>query len=474
MRTIYHKRAVWYVPALSAALIFAWTAHAIEVSNVKIGDVTQTSATVSWKTDVKGDSTINYGLDSAVGIVRTPEFTDKDHSLTIANLEPATTYHFRVVSTDVEGNKSATAGFVFTTLGDLSKKLKTEISKITDPKELEELSKQVQSVAGDVVKPPAIVGPPKVIPETTRALITWATDKESTSEVSLVPLKDFREGSSDPYTINQSNGTETSTEHSVMVIGLEPSTEYAFRVTSEDSLGLRGETAQDTFTTKSILPHINNPQISRVQETAATVSWNTGSVLARGNIDYTDTRTKKTKSVGDPVYATSHSVQLTGLTFGTRYQIIIRATNKGGDEEISKTLSFTTVRDVIPPIISKVANQSTLYPSEDTKVQTIISWLTDEPAYCQVFFIQGLVRSETKESDSLAKEVNPVTLHTQVVVGFSPATVYKFWTVCHDEANNESQSEDFVLITPIKEKNIIDLILENFQGTFGWVNNIGK
>ena len=28
--------------------------------------------------------------------------------------------------------------------------------------------------------------------------------------------------------------------------------------------------------------------------------------------------------------------------------------------------------------------------------------------------------------------------------------------------------------SPIKEKSIIDVILQNFQGTFGWVNKIGK
>ena len=41
-----------------------------------------------------------------------------------------------------------------------------------------------------------------------------------------------------------------------------------------------------------------------------------------------------------------------------------------------------------------------------------------------------------------------------------------------DEAGNEVQSENFVLFTPIQEKNIIDLIIENFESTFGWVKNI--
>ena len=64
--------------------------------------------------------------------------------------------------------------------------------------------------------------------------------------------------------------------------------------------------------------------------------------------------------------------------------------------------------------------------------------------------------------------------HLQVIVGFSPGAVYKFWMVCDDEAGNESQSDDFVLITPTKEQSIIDVILSNFQGTFGWVGKVGK
>ena len=59
-----------------------------------------------------------------------------------------------------------------------------------------------------------------------------------------------------------------------------------------------------------------------------------------------------------------------------------------------------------------------------------------------------------------------------MIIDFAPATVYQFWLSCADEAGNEVQSENFVLFTPIQEKSIIDLILENFESTFGWVKNI--
>jgi superfamily II DNA/RNA helicase len=64
------------------------------------------------------------------------------------------------------------------------------------------------------------------------------------------------------------------------------------------------------------------------------------------------------------------------------------------------------------------------------------------------------------------------TNHVEVITDFAPATVYQFWLNCLDDAGNAIQSENFVLFTPIQEKNIIDLILENFESTFGWVKNI--
>lgn len=468
------ERTYVFFVAIAFVCVLVAPAHAAEISNVSISNLTATTTTISWNTDVETDATINYGLDTSYGLVRDPTFDSKKHTLTLLNLDPGTNYHFQVESADKIGNKSATAGFVFTTAGSSLQKIKNEIGKVVDPKILAQLAEFLKARSNAVVKPPAIVGAPKVVPNTTGAVISWSTDRESNSMVALVPLAQYDSARTDTYTINQGNPKEATNKHSVSVIGLNPSTTYHFQATSEDPGGLLGVTEDDTFVTKSIRPQISNIKISRVQETAATISWTTGGVLAQGLVDYTDQRTKKKKSFGDPVYATTHSIPLTGLTFGTRYQIVVRAINLGGDEENSKPLTFVTVRDVVPPIISKVNNESTLFPSDDVKVQTIITWVTDEPAFCQLFYTQGLVHDAGTDSSSFPAETNSLTSHTQVVVGFAPASVYKFWTVCHDAAKNPAQSEDYVLITPTKEQSIIDLILANFQGTFGWVNKIGK
>jgi hypothetical protein len=225
------------------------------------------------------------------------------------------------------------------------------------------------------------------------------------------------------------------------------------------------------FTTKSQLPIINSVETVKLEETAVTIEWNTN-IPASGNIEYTNTDTQEVKSQGSPEYAVNHSIRIANLTFGTQYTAVLRVENEAGDKVVSEPFSFVTVKDVTAPIISKVTNESTLYPTSDAKVQTIVNWNTDEQATCQFFFRQSVAASG--DAASLDPEISPDTSHVQVVLEFAPSSPYKFWVECKDLTGNKGRSEDFVLFTPNKEKSIIDIIMENFQGTFGWVKNIGK
>ncbi len=466
----------WWLTAFGVALFLGvrvYAADVVQISNVLISDISLTTATVKWSTDVKTDATINYGLDSNTGLVRDPTFDLKDHQLTITNLDPGTQYHFRVISTDDQGNKSATAGFVFTTRGTPAQKIQQDIKKITDPEQLKEIEQAVQDQAQDQLRPPSIIGSPKIVAESDYAVFTWTTDRESGSQVQLASEAEYNAQSANPYTISQGASEAAVTKHTVKVVGLKPSTVYHFKIYSKDSFNLIGTTEDDTFRTKSILPKIANLKVTRVQEDSATVSWSTGDVLAKGTVEYKNNRTKRSNTTGDPLFTTTHTVKLGNLEFGTRYTAVITATNQGGDQVVSDPFTFLTVRDVIPPAIAKVKNESTLFPGDEVKVQTIVTWVTDEPTFCTVFYTQGLGGPGSKVENA-PRESNPLTDHTSVIVGFVPGTVYKYWVECDDVAGNNSRSEDFVLITPIKEKNIIDIILENFQGTFGWVNKVGK
>jgi len=460
--------------------------RAPEITAVTIASTTENSVTITWKTNENADSAVNYSLDPNLGVVRVPVANRTTHSVTLENLEPGRTYYFRVVSADAEGNQGISADYKIdlesestsensgegTGVGpgevpQTPQEIIEEIQQINNPQQLQEiLNETVKAIAG-ITEDLTIVGPPTVVPETTTALVSWSTDRPASSEVRFSRTVGF-DGSN--YEFAQSSPDGSVTDHEIRLIGLEPFTEYSFQVRSTDEYQITGESRNFTFRTKASLPDIRNLRIVKVEENAATLAWET-TVPAKALIEYQDLTTGGQNSVGRPTLATTHQMRLSDLTLGTRYVAFVIAENSGGDRVRSQPVQFITVRDNAPPIISNVTNESTIFPGGESRIQTIVEWNTDEPASCLMTYQEGVAGGV--EPVVLEKEVVEYnTNHVEVIVDFAPATVYQFWLNCTDEAGNTIQSENFVLFTPIQEKNIIDLILENFESTFGWVRNI--
>ncbi len=343
-----------------------------------------------------------------------------------------------------------------------------QINQITNPQQLQEIVNEVVKAIQGITEDLTIVGPPTVIPETTTALIKWTTDREASSEVLFSPSASF-DGTN--YAYSQSSTGGDTTDHEIRLIGLEPFTEYSFKVSSKDSYGIEGVSRNFTFQTKASLPDIKNLRVVKVEENSATLAWDT-TVPAKALVEYQDQTTGAQNSVGRPTLTTTHQMRLADLTLGTRYVAFVISENSGGDRVRSQPIQFVTVRDIASPIISNVTNESTIFPGSESRIQTIVEWVTDEPAYCLMTYREG-VAGGTEPTVREKEKIEYNTRHVEVVVDFAPATVYQFWLNCNDQAGNKIQSENFVLFTPIQEKNIIDLILENFQSTFGWVKNIG-
>jgi hypothetical protein len=478
-----------------------------EISNVTLTTVGEDSVTITWTTNEDADSLINYGLSEDYGIVHVPTVDRTEHSITLDNLEPGRTYYFRVVSSDVEGNQGISANYKVLTEGtpssgegegqgeesqtetnqtvqtqsdsqtesqtktdvEITEEVIEQIKQITSPEKLQEIINETVKAIQGITEDLTIVGPPTVVAETTSALIQWNTDRESSSEVLFSPSDSYIEGQ---YEFNQASTDGNVTDHEVRIIGLEPYTEYHFKVRSKDSFGITGESRDFTFRTKASLPDIRNLRIVKVEENSATLAWDT-TVPAKALIEYQDLTTGAQNSVGRPTLASTHQMQLSDLTLGTRYVAFVIAENAGGDREKSNPITFVTVKDTSPPLISNVTNESTIFPGGESRIQTIIEWDTDEPAYCTMSYREGItggVDPETIESDTISYTEE----HVEVIIEFAPATVYQFWLDCRDESNNSVKSENYVLFTPIQEKNIIDIILENFESTFGWVKNVNN
>ncbi len=473
-----------------------------DITNVQITNVAKDTVTITWQTDEKADSTINYGLQEDYGIVRIPEATRTEHSVTLNNLEPGRTYFFRVVSSDVDGNQGIAANYKVLTDGTpetgadagQGKESQTEtsqtvqsqsqsqsqsesqtvqeileqIKQINSPEKLQEILNETVKAIQGITEDLTIVGPPTVIVETTSALVKWTTDRDASSEVVFSPSDAYVEGQ---YAFSQASTGSDTKEHEVRIIGLDPYTEYHFQVRSKDSYGITGESRDYTFKTKASRPDIKNLRILKVEEDSATLAWDT-TVPAKALVEYQDLTKGTQNSIGRPTLASTHQMRIPDLTLGTRYVAFVIAENAGGDRVKSNPITFITVKDSAPPIISNVTNESTLFPGGESRIQTIIEWLTDEPSHCSLSYREGIAGGvEPTVIDS--KDTGYTMQHTEVIIDFAPATVYQFWLECADESKNSVKSENFVLFTPIQEKNIIDIIVENFQSTFGWVKNIG-
>jgi len=508
-----------FVSNTSDNLMAATDDEAPGISDVEVLDITSTSTLIKWETDELADSLVNYGLNKNYGISRNPFFDKTEHEILLADLLPNTSYFFRITSSDEAGNQRISNDFTFTTekdqqytygnldkeLGDVCKELfgmdqsgydeegnalveepeepaeetdekqllqeiLEKIDQVEEEKTLEIIQEHIQQVAKDVASDLEIIlNNAEIEVGTNYAIITWQTNKEANSMVSLVTNGDYDETVEDPYVWNEGQSDEGVMEHRVEITGLSPATIYHFSVKSESILGQQAASPDNTFKTKSVLPEIYNLALSKVEETSATISFSTN-IPTTAIIEYTNLNNGESKLEGQATFVTNHTIRLNNLIFDTYYSAVVTVENEQNDKTVSSPLTFITTRDAEPPVIAKVNSESTLYPGSDNKVQTIVSWETDEQSKCQFFYHRGIVLLD--EIDSLPEEDDFTTKHVQVVTNFLPANVYKFWIECRDDALNKSKSQNYTMLTPSQEESIIDIILKNFEGTFGWVKNI--
>jgi len=474
------------------------------ISNIEIGEVTATTSVITWNTNESADSLVNYGLDKNYGVIRDPRRDKTTHEIILENLLPDFKYYFRITSSDVVGNQGISSDYSFTTpkeeeepieegnpeeamnegTGGVSEKVVEEgcvglseqgVEKILEMLEsveseevLEQIQEKLQNKAEEIIEPPTVIlDYANVEVGVDYAIISWATDKESNSIVALSTEANYNELADDPYTWKEGEPEELVLEHVVEVNGLSPATVYHFQVSSESALNLTGKSSDKTFKTKAILPEIYNVQIAKIEEEAATIKWMTN-VPCSTIVEYTNLNTNATKLEGNSSFLTIHSMRLTNLVFDTYYSAVIKVESEDGEKAEGIPLTFITTRDEYPPVISKVNTESTLYPGSENKIQTIASWRTDEAAKCQLFYHQGIVAAKG-EADNLQMEEDFAMKHVQVITNFSPSSVYKFWIVCADEAENSAKSEDFTMLTPGQEESIIDIIIKNFESSFGWL-----
>jgi hypothetical protein len=84
------------------------------ITDISVINLTNNSATITWRTDEFADSTVKYGENSTA---YTETCIDvlfvKEHEITLTGLLPDTTYYFLVNSTDQSGNSAESSEYSF-------------------------------------------------------------------------------------------------------------------------------------------------------------------------------------------------------------------------------------------------------------------------------------------------------------------------------------------------------------------------
>ncbi|MFA6602756.1 MAG: fibronectin type III domain-containing protein, partial [Candidatus Shapirobacteria bacterium] len=412
------------------------------ITDISVSDTTASSTSVSWKTNEVADGRVEYGETESYerGIAEGNHDFKTEKKVVLLGLSPSTTYHYRITAIDTAGNINTSADSTFTTgstqiLGDLTE------NGTTGGANAPAITSEGASVTN-------ITG--------TQATLSWITSKKSTSQVY------YKINNSLGVPISGGDATQFVTSHSVTLSNLSPATTYQYQVKSTDVNGNYIISARAVFTT--VMPEAAAVKVSNVTQNSAQIVW-TSPIPTLSIIEYINSLTGQKQIYEDKSLVTNHSVALADLSSSTIYSFTILIKDESGNLARSTPFSFTTGQDGDGPQITAVNSHSTIISGQN-KVQTVITWSTNEPASSKVDY--SLNGTGTNFELSSPQTTDLVTNHIIVLTNLKPATVYRFRVVSTDRTGNVTTSEPYVLLSPQREVSALDLIIKNLEGAFGW------
>lgn len=477
------------------------------VANIQVTNIKSDSAAISWTTDEDATSFVEYGQGAAYGKTFGEWTSSKSHSVVLNNLISETEYHFRVLSSDGWGNLAKSEDKIFKTIS-LAEEIEMgeEIAEEEDkrPKEdilaeaskraieiMNKLSSQVSlnilepvlsgqydaiEKLANLIPPPILSGEPRVEAEADRAVISWLSDKEANSLVALAPDSDYNASRAEPYLQITGDSENLTTEHRVQIFGLEPNTLYHYQLRSKAAVGPMARSRDFTFRTSIETLQITNYYTQILNDTSAAFKWVTNfeadSAVKitpyRGNV----LAVEEAKIFKDNGNSVIHEIFIEEFEPGVVYEIELASQDARGNIARQAIPQFSTAKDDLPPEISYIKVDSTVFLDKEGKIQTIISWLTGEPATSRVHWQEGVHGGEAELAEKTGLKAGYAKEHIMVFTKFRPGTVYSFRVESADSGGNASLSKVHTFMTPKKKESIFQMILRILEQTFGWMKRI--
>ncbi|NOX20558.1 MAG: hypothetical protein GXO99_04770 [Nitrospirae bacterium] len=270
------------------------------ISYVRDWSLTETSATIGWKTDLPADSQVNYGIDSNnLSDSQSDATLTTSHSITLNGLTPDVIYYYQVQSTDEDTLKTESQIYSFST------DTTSPTVSITSPSNGNIISgtKLIQAQAGDNV------GIAKVE--------IWI---ESELKTTLT---------SPPYEYRWDTTTTTDGEYWIRVSATDASHNES---DSSVKVKVHNDTTPPTVS-------ITSPQDGETVEGTITITADaTDDVGVTGVTFYIDNQETATVATAPYTYTWDTTTAKTTIT---THQIMAKAYDAGGNEGISDAITVT-------------------------------------------------------------------------------------------------------------------------------------
>jgi hypothetical protein len=369
------------------------------ITDIRISDITATSAVFSWTTTESATSAV-IDIISTRALVSSDEMVTR-HALTLTGLQAGTTYPFSAVqSRDAAGTTTA-APVPFTTL---------PLPDGTPP--------VISSIWVDNITATSVV-------------VSWTTDEPATSQV--------------VYGVTSLSSDTLVTSHTLTLTDLQAGTTYSVMVESTDGAGNTATGTSTPFTTLPppdvVAPVISGVVVSSITTTGAGVVWTTNEAATSEVVDGNGAVLASSASL-----VTSHSLTLTGLQAGTPYSIAVRSSDAAGNTATGSTIPFSTLPppDVTPPTVSSVLVGGI------TTTGAVVTWTTNESATSEVVDGTGAI---------LASSASLVTSHSLTLANLQAGTTYSIAVRSSDAAGNTATGSAIAFTTltdgPAKEEQAI-------------------
>ena len=471
------------------------------------------SAEISWETNEDATSFVEYGLSGNYGMTYGSWATGTSHTVNIVNLETNSNYYYRALSSDSWGNLAySEEGNFYTGEGEappleeelteeeieagLEPEVEDEPGIIADATQraLEFLGRLFPQVSLNDLGPnpiddinnleditnfiptPILSGEPRVEVGATQATIFWQSDIEANSLVALASEEFYAPASGEPYRQIVGNSDEQTTIHEVNLYNLIPGTDYHYQLRSKGVLGPAATSRDYTFTTSLEEISITSFFTTIVDDQTVTFKWitnkNSDSAIKyapyHGNILAVD----ESKTVKDNTQSVIHEIDIENLVGGTFYDVEILSMDMAGNVASESLLRFSTREDDLPPIVSNIKADSTVFLDRSNKTQTIISWLSNEPSTSKVYYQEGVHGGNATLSENTDLNTNYTKEHVMVITKFKPGIVYSFRVESIDSGGNLVMSSPHTFMTAKKKESIIQIIMNILENTFGWMKKM--